>query len=144
MQILKALLIKVVLVGVFTFSIYGIFHYASISRLLIMTLIVSGITFVGDLFILPRINKAVAAIADVAGLFILYLILGNLVIGGTTNIILPAFAATLFIGAAEQFFHIYMMDRVHGETKTRYPVGNMQFEIAEEIKPEVEGEEKNK
>lgn len=135
MQILKAAIIKVVSIGVFTFSVYGIFHYASISRLLLMTLIISGVTFIGDMFILPRINQAVAAIADFASLFVLYLILGNMVIGGTTNIVLPAFAAALFAGAAELFYHMYIMDRVHGETRISPPVGGLQVEIAEEIEP---------
>lgn len=135
MQILKAFIIKIVSVGVFTFSIYGIFHFASISRLLLMTLIVVGITFIGDMFILPRINQAVAAIADFIGLFVLYLILGNIVIGGTTNIILPAFAAALFVGAAELFYHLYIMDRIHGEREIDPPVGGVQVEIAEEIDP---------
>lgn len=135
MQILKAILIKVISVGVFTFSIYGIFHFASISRLLLMTLIVAGVTLVGDFFILPRINQAVAGLIDVVSLFVLYLILGNFVIGGTTSIVLPAFAAALFIGVAEQFFHMYMMDRIHNEDRSTPTIGSLQFEIAEEINP---------
>src|SRR5690625_6938310 len=86
MQILKALAIKFIGIGIFTFGVYGIFNYATIGRLFLMTIIVAGLTFVGDLFILPRINQAAAAVADFVTLFLLYLILGNLVIGGTTKI----------------------------------------------------------
>lgn len=136
MNTFRAFLIKLIFVAVFTFSIYGIFHFASISKLLLMTLVVSGATFLGDLFILPRLNQAFAIFADFIGIFVLYLILGNIVIGGTTNIVLPALAGALFVGACEAFYHIYMMDQIHEEPRVGAQVGSLQVEIAEEINPE--------
>jgi|SRR5690625_3877935 len=143
MKVFKAAVIKLISVGLFTFSVYGIFQFATISRLALITLIIAGITFLGDLFILPKINQAQAAIADFIVLFVLYLFLGNLVIGGTTNLIIPAFAATFFVGLSELFFHLYVMDRIHGERRYEPPVGDVQFEVAEEIKPTEKKEDLN-
>src|SRR5690625_2097865 len=102
-----------------------------------MTIIIAGLTFIGDMFILPRINQAVAAVADFATLFLLYLLLGNLVIGGTTTVLLPAFAAALFTAAGEAVFHIYMMDRVHGDdVQVDPPLGDLLTEMGEETDPD--------
>src|SRR5699024_9266333 len=105
-------------------------------RLLFMTFIVSLITFVGDLFILPRMNKAMALISDILGLFILYLILGNLFFNNNIPLVLPAFSATLFIGACEAFFHMYMMENIHEESRGRLSTGRLQIEASEEFKPD--------
>src|SRR5690625_7826906 len=96
-----------------------------------MTIIIAGLTFIGDMFILPRINQAVAAVADFATIFLLYLILGNLVIGGTTTVLLPAFAAALFTILGKAIFHIYIMDRVHGGLEVNTPLGDLLTEMGE-------------
>ncbi|MEI3614697.1 DUF2512 family protein [Pseudogracilibacillus sp. SO30301A] len=132
MEQLKAFIIKFIGIGVLTFSIFGIFFHATIGRLLLMTLVVSTITFIGDLFILPRINKAVAAIADFATFFLLYLLLGNLVVEGNVSLILPAFTAAYLGAAAEAVFHIYMMDRVHEPDRSAPIPTRFQTEIADE------------
>ncbi len=132
MEQLKAFVIKFIGVGVITFSIFGIFFNATIGRLLLMTLVVAGIIYIGDLFILPRINKAVAAVADFAAYFVLYLVLGNLVVEGTASILLPAFAAAYIAAAAEAVFHIYMMDRVHEPDRPAPIPTRFQTEIADE------------
>jgi len=143
MHIWKALGIKIIGIGIFAFGIYGIFQYATIGRLLLMTIIVVVLTFLGDLYVLPRINQVAAVVADFAAIFLLYLILGNLVIGGTTTIILPAFAAALFSAAGEAVFHIYMMDRIHGGVEESLPLGDVLTEMGEETDPDEFREKKH-
>ena len=132
MEQLKAFVIKFIGIGVLTFSIFGIFFHATIGRLLLMTLVVTAIIYIGDLFILPRINKAVAAIADFATFFLLYFLLGNLVVEENVSLILPAFAAAYLGAAAEAVFHIYMMDRVHEPDRPAPIPTRFQTEIADE------------
>src|SRR5690625_1868762 len=137
MEQLKAFTIKFIGVGVITFSFFGIFFHATIGRLLFITLIVAGVTYIGDLFILQRINRAVGAIADFGVYFLLFWALGNLVVEGTASLILPAFAAAYLATAAEAVFHIYMLETVHGiDTRVQTP-GELQTEFAEEA--DVEG-----
>src|SRR5699024_12670404 len=112
MEHLKAFVIKFIGVGILTFSIFGIFFHATVGRLLLMTLVVSAVTYIGDLFILPRINQAVAVVADFAGFFLLYWGLGNLVVENTVSVFLPALAAAYFGIVAEALFHIDIMMRL--------------------------------
>lgn len=132
MEQLKAFIIKFIGIGVLTFSIFGIFYHATIWRLLLMTIIVAGLSFIGDLFILPRIHQALATVGDFASFFILYWILGTLVVEGTVPLLLPAFTAAYLGTAAEAVFHIYMMDRVHEPDRDAPIPTRFQTEFAEE------------
>src|SRR5690625_6346898 len=97
MNILKAFVIKFVFISVFTFGIYGIFAGATISRLLLMSFVVTAVSFIGDGFILPRISEALAGFADAGGFFIRCAVLGGLVVHGRT-VFLPALVALLVFG----------------------------------------------
>src|SRR5690625_1448438 len=131
MNILKAFVIKFVFISVFTFGIYGIFAGATISRLLLMSIIVTVASFIGDVFILPKISQALAGFADAGGFFIMYAILGGLVVQETT-VLLPALVAMLFIGASEAIYHMYVMDVVHDRPRVETPIGDLLTEISEE------------
>lgn len=148
MDLLRAFSIKFIAIGVLTFSIFGFFFHATIGRLLLMTLVVAGVTFLMDLFILPKVNQAIAAIADFPVLFLLYWALGNLVVESNVSIFIPAFAAAYFGVLIEAVYHIYMMERIHESdpsTPTPVPV-RYQTEFAEEsnINSEVEQKDKDK
>lgn len=137
MEQLKAFGIKFIGVGIITFGIFGIFSNATITRLLIMTLVIAGIIFIGDLFILPRMNQVVAIIGDLALYFALYWVLGNFVVGNVTPVLLPAFAAAYLATAGEAVFHIYMMDRIHEPDRGAPIPTRFQTEFAEESDPEI-------
>jgi len=133
----KAFIVKFIGVGVLTFGLYGIFYHATIGRLLLMTIVVAGISFIGDLFILPRINLVVAAVADFVGYFLLYWLLGNLVVDMAEPLLLPALTAAFFGGFAELVYHIYVMDRLHEPPRTAPLPTRFQTEFAEESDPKV-------
>ena len=133
----KAFIVKFIGIGVLTFGLYGIFYHATIGRLLLMTLVVAGLSFIGDLFILPRINLAVAAVADFVGYFLLYWLLGNLVVDIAEPLLLPALTAAFLGALAEMVYHIYVMDRLHEPPRTAPLPTRFQEEFAEELDPEV-------
>jgi len=137
-----AFIVKFVGVGVLTFSLFGVFFHATIDRLFLMTFVVAGVTFIGDVFILPRLNQAVAAVGDFIGYAVLYYILGNLVVEATVPLLLPALTAAYFAGLAEMIYHIYVMDRLHEEPRTAPLPTRFQTEVAEEISPETEARKK--
>src|SRR5699024_8134404 len=107
MDYIRVMIVKFIGIGILTFSLYGIFFHATIVNLLLMTLVVAGITFIGDLFILPRINQAVAAVGDFALLFLVYWALRNLVVESTVSLLLPALASAYFGTLLESIYHIY-------------------------------------
>lgn len=113
MNYIKVFAVKFLIIGTLTFSIFGIFFHATISRMLFMTLIVAGVTFLGDLFILPRMNQALAVIGDAVLFFVLYWLLGSIVIETGVSVILPAITAAYFGVMAEAIYHIYVMERLH-------------------------------
>src|SRR5699024_1525610 len=79
-EYVKAFIVKLLIFGVLTFSIFGIFTNASIMKLLLISLVVSAATFIGDVFILPRMNQALAIVGDFAGILLLYWLIGGLVV----------------------------------------------------------------
>lgn len=128
--------VKFVGVGVLTFSLFGVFLHATVDRLFLMTIIVAGISYLGDLFILPRVNQFVAAISDFVGYFVMYYVLGNIVVEVNISLLLPALTAAYFGTLAEMVYHIYVMDRLHEAPRTPPLEPRYQMEIAEEITPD--------
>lgn len=140
MVYIKAFIIKFLIVGTLTFSLFGIFYNATTMRLLSMTLVVSAVTFIGDVFILPRINQAWAAVADFAGYFLLYWLLGMVVVEDGIPLMLPALTAAYFGVMAEMIYHIYIMDQLHEPTRGAPIPVRYETEFAEE---EVDSEKKD-
>lgn len=111
MKHIVALLIKYTAISAVLLMILGIFQGISIPRILFISLLITGVSYlIGDLFILPKYGNMVATIADVGlsfvGVWALTYFLTN--INLTRNIGASAFFAALLIGVAEIFFHIYM------------------------------------
>ncbi|MED1436560.1 YndM family protein [Bacillus mycoides] len=111
MKHIVALLIKYTAISAVLLMILGIFQGISIPRILFISLLITGVAYlIGDLFILPKYGNMVATIADFGlsfvGIWALTYLLTNININ--RNIGASAFFATLLIGVAEIFFHIYM------------------------------------
>ncbi|MBM7599573.1 membrane protein implicated in regulation of membrane protease activity [Virgibacillus halotolerans] len=132
MDLAKAFGIKFIVSVVITASIFGIFYNSSLIRLFWMSLIVAGITFIADLFVLPRINKVVAVVADFGLFFLLYWGLASLLIDVSMPMVLASFAAAFFSAISESIIHIYMYEKVF-EKKEHVPFPNeLQTEFAKE------------
>src|SRR5699024_1293403 len=82
-------------------------------KLLIISLVVSDATFIGDVFILPRMNQVLAIVGDFAGILLLFWLLVSLVVDDGVSTIIRAIAAAYFGTMAEAIYHIYAMDRLH-------------------------------
>lgn len=132
-----AFVVKFVGVGILTFSLFGVFLHATIDRLFLMTIIVASISFIGDVFILPRINQFMAAVGDFVGYFAMYYLLGNLVVQANVSLLLPALTTAYFGTLAEMIYHIYVMDRLHEPSRTAPLPTRFQTEFAEESNVEV-------
>src|SRR5699024_9394557 len=131
-EYVKAFIVKLLIFGVLTFSIFGIFTNASIMKLLLISLVVSAATFIGDVFILPRMNQVLAIVGDFAGILLLYWLIGGLVVDDGVSPIMPALAAAYFGTMAEAIYHIYAMVRLHEpDIGSTLPV-RYQTEFAEE------------
>ncbi|KUH41992.1 hypothetical protein M2E15_2084 [Bacillus mycoides] len=123
MKHIVALLIKYTAISAVLLMILGIFQGISIPRILFISLIITGASYlIGDLFILPKYGNMVATIADLGlsfvGIWALTYLLADIELA--RNIGASAFFAALLIGVAEIFFHIYMKKVVlHGDEDSR-------------------------
>lgn len=136
------MIVKFVGVAVLTFSLFGVFLDATLGRLFLMTIIVAGITFMIDVFVMPRINQVVAAVGDFITYFVLYYVLGSLVVEANVSLLLPALTAAYFGALAEMVYHIYVMDRLHEAPRTAPLEPRFQMEISEEFNPDAEDHQK--
>ncbi|MBY0599025.1 YndM family protein [Bacillus bingmayongensis] len=123
MKHIVALLIKYTAISAVLLMILGIFQDISISRVLFISLIITGAAYlIGDLFILPKYGNTVATIADLGlslvGVWALTYLLTDIDL--TRNIGASAFWAAFLIGVIEVFFHIYMKKVVlHGDNDSQ-------------------------
>ena len=137
MDHLKALAIKFIITLIVLFSILGIFNNATISNILLISALVTGVSYiVGDIFILPRFGNLIASIADFGLTFLSVWLLGALLFTPEFGLV----PATLFIAAlttcTEAVFHIYMQTKVLDNEDEIYidrsTVQHLQTEIGEE------------
>lgn len=135
---LLALGIKFILVSVVILSLYGIFYQLTFSQLLLMSVLITGISYgVGDLLIYPRLGNLWATIIDSFMYFSAAWLLSFSLVGVQMPITLVALATTYFLTIAEPLFHTYMKERVYGiEDRSmvdEIPLGPLQMEVSEEI-----------
>ena len=128
MKHVVALLIKYTAISAVLLMILGIFQGISIPRILFISLVITGATYlIGDLFILPKYGNTVATFVDFGlsflGIWVLTYLLTD--IGLTRNITASSFWAALLIGIVEIFFHIYMKRMVLYEDEDLRPSSNI-------------------
>lgn len=134
MRHIFAIGIKLVIVGTVVLSIFGVFSTASLSSLIMMSLIITLLSYgIGDLFILPQLGNVLATIVDFAIYFLAVWSLAGLFIGVETGLTLASLAITYFITLAEPLFHAYVTERVFEiEDEVIVPLEQYQTEISEE------------
>ncbi|MFD0768822.1 YndM family protein [Bacillus sp. CGMCC 1.60114] len=123
MKHIVALLIKYTAISAVLLVTFGIFQNISTPRLLFISLIITGASYlIGDLFVLSQYGNTVATITDLGlnffGIWIFTYFLTDL----TPNRIITAssFWSALLISVIEIFFHIYMKKLVlHTDDKSR-------------------------
>jgi len=112
MKHMTALVIKFVIVTVVSEIILGIFTNLSIWEILLVSLTITGVTYIiGDLLILSVFNNTVAAVAD-AGMCWLIIYLCNYIWPTRSVSLLSALSAAVVIGIGEIFLHVYVEKNV--------------------------------
>lgn len=137
----QALGIKFIFTAIVVFSLFGIFNHTSLWNLFLISATVAGLTYLGDVFILPRIGNLLAPILDFAGIFVLLWFLGNNLIETSTSVLLLSLTGAYLLSFCEAIFHIYMRERVHEQEEVAFPVYNspqLQTEVSKELDPRSE------
>ncbi|WP_163971065.1 YndM family protein [Oceanobacillus halotolerans] len=138
MKHIKALLIKFAASLALLYVILGLMYEMTFGEVFILSAVLGIAAYlIGDMFILPRTNNAIATIADFGlALMIIYLFADGMTVADN------AFTASLFaalgVGLFELFFHRYLANQVlpdHEDKDNRERTADLQFqtEIADEM-----------
>jgi len=122
----------------------GFLYGVTFGEILTTSIILSALSFAGDVFILPRVGNVIATIGD----FILAM--AGIMIIGANLFITPipletvAFISASFLTGGEIFFHMYMRAEFYNKNKEQGDVlaHQLQTEHAEEIDPDIEKDKK--
>lgn len=93
------------------FSLTGLFQVSIFSTVLI-SFILTSVTYIGDVLILPNITNLTAAITDYLLIVLIIGLLGYLLITPTKLIVPAAIISSFFVLIGELYFHYYMRERV--------------------------------
>lgn len=109
----KALVIKFLWIVSILFLMLFIFENTTLLDILLISVLITGVSYlIGDLFILPRTNVFIAALADFGLNFAAIWLLSYVLIEQAYPIGIVSGFAAFFIACGEGFFHRYMIDHV--------------------------------
>lgn len=132
MQLWKGYGIKLIGVLIVTLSVFSIFYETTLLNLLMIGFIIASLSYLGDIFLLPKLNKMLAAALDFVAYFTLFWLFASFTITDGWTSVLPAFLAAYLATAAEAVFHIYMTEQVVEDKEKPIMIKQYQTEIAEE------------
>lgn len=142
MQHMKAIGIKGVFTTIILLSFLGIFQGITISQIITISIIITGITYlIGDFIILPTFNNLIASIVDFGLAFLSVWLLTGFFTGQTTSLVILSVAIAYIFTFCEALFHIYMQEKVlPKKAGVLIPFPNMRYqtEASEEIQPDKE------
>lgn len=145
MEHLKAIGIKWIFTTIILLSLLAIFDGITITQILIISFVVTGITYViGDLWILPVFGNIITTIVDFGLIFLSVWMLTSFFIEQTAAVVLISAAIAYFFAFCEALFHAYMKEKVLPKKKgvvIPFPRMGLQTEFSKEIHPDKDKKE---
>ena len=138
---MKAFLMKFVMITAVLWIVLSVFYDVSISDMLITSVVLSVVGYVGDVFLLPKIGNVWATISDFVIAYAVIYFLGSYIYEQPIALGAASLSSALLLMVGEFFLHRYMHANIF-ETKESipdkkamyyYPRPNLQTEIAEEV-----------
>jgi hypothetical protein len=121
LRYLEALLMKFAMVFVTIFLVFGIGYGVNVMEIFLLSLVVTGVGFVGDLLLYPKLGNNIATAGDFVLSFVLLWIFGGLWIQNPDFSLITASIFTAFLLAAgEWFYHIYLTKRLWNKKETSH------------------------
>ncbi|SDN47504.1 Protein of unknown function [Psychrobacillus sp. OK028] len=149
---MKALLMKFVMITLVLWVVLGIFYDVSIPDILVTSVVLTVVGYVGDIFILPKIGNVWAAISDFVIAYVVIYSLGSNIYVQPMALGSAAFISALLLMIGELYLHRYMDTNIFEPRKSNphekvgyYNRTNLLTEFAEEVDIDslVEQERKN-
>ncbi len=118
MRFLSALVIKFVMVTTVLWIVLGMFG-VSFGDILLTSVLLTIISLIGDMFVLPRIGNVAATIADVGLAFVLIWLVGSFIYEQPVRVVSAAFISAIILAVGEFLFHKYMKNQFFASEKPR-------------------------
>lgn len=119
MKYIKPLIIKFILTTVIVSIVLGLFFNVSFAGVITTSVLLTGLAFLGDVFVIPLIEKSMALISDFILAWVVVLFIGNMLFNASVPIGSAAFITAAVITVGEVFFHQYMRREVLRNLKIR-------------------------
>lgn len=136
MNNVKAMAIKGISTLVLLYLILGAIYGMTFGNVLLVTIMLGIVGYIGDVTILPRSNNFISTVGDfILAFAVVWIMTAILTTGG--NLFTISFFSALAVAAFEYFFHKYMANHVLGENQHNQQQKNLQYqtEAAEEFPP---------
>ncbi|MFF5996609.1 YndM family protein [Lysinibacillus sp. KU-BSD001] len=135
---MTAFFVKFVMTMAVLWIVLGLFFSISFRDILITSIVLTAIGFVGDVYLLPRTTNTLTAIADFGLAFFVVWIMGMYLFNETylEGTVIAAFMVSLVVVVGEAFYHNYFRNQVikNDEKHQDYARNhNLQTEFAEEF-----------
>jgi len=144
---IKALFIKFIMITVVLWIVLGLYYGVSFTDILITSVLLTGVSYIGDVFILPRIGNVFASITDFGLAMLGIWLVGSYIYEQPIALGTASFISALIITMGELFFHRYMEVEVFDKdsptsenNKGYYQQTDLRTEFAEE--PDIEADAK--
>lgn len=131
------LLIKFVLITAVLWVVLGLFYDVSIGDLLLTSIILSVVSYLGDVFVLPNVSNFWATIGDFGITFVGIWLVGQLFIEENINLADASLISAFFIALGEIIYHRYMKNKFAENDIMTLPsdfsISRMQTEFSSEL-----------
>ncbi|CAM3181515.1 YndM family protein [Filibacter tadaridae] len=113
MKYITALIIKFIMLTAVLWIVLGIFG-VSFADILLTSIVLTGVSFIGDVFILPRVGNMVATLADFGLAFVMIWLMGSVLFEQPVRLGIASLISAMVIAAGEFVFHMYLLKQVVG------------------------------
>lgn len=97
------------------FVILGLFYGVDFGDVLLISLILTGVSYLGDVFVLPHTSNTVATFADLGLAFFIIWLVGRGIIEETIPLLLASVISAVVLAVGEMLFHMYMDKQIFDE-----------------------------
>lgn len=140
---MKALFMKFLMITAVLWVVLSLIYDVSFSDVLITSVVLTAVGYVGDVFILPKIGNVWAAISDFVIAYAVIYFLGSYIYEQPLALGTAAFISALILMVGELLLHRYMHTNIFEPRKSNpnekvgyYNRTNLQTEFAEEVEIE--------
>lgn len=140
---MKALFMKFLMITAVLWVILSLIYDVSFTDVLITSVVLTAVGYVGDVFILPKIGNVWAAISDFVIAYAVIYFFGSYIYEQPLALGTAAFISALILMVGELLLHRYMHTNIFEPRKSNpnekvgyYNRTNLQTEFAEEVEIE--------